>query len=256
MCGVTLSSVVEAKVLKCFFPWCNVGEPCIPCIISNQSIGAEHDLKFDTFGAKITCFMFVSTYMSHFPNKLFKDFPALISIKLDNNQLRTWKREYLIGASHLKTLEIKTNPIEHFSGDSFSEALRLESLNIINTNMKSIDPNIFAPLKNLKTLGLQRHKFNNSLSADVFRKAQKLVSINLSFTDIEKFPDRIFDYNKKLQKLFLHSNVLATFDASLIFPDLRPLQICIAGLDSSKVKNIPRIYISQIPMIKFDEFCI
>lgn len=210
--SITLEPALE-PAFECTYPRCLVDEARSICHIRNEHIGDETNIKFNV-DATLSCIDFPATNMSSFPNQvfetfpnqLFETFPDLLRVTLDSNGLKVWKRSFLKDANCLTHLGIYRNPISYFESSSFSRASNLKELNITESEIKAINPNMFQSLPNLVSLTLTNHNFSQNLLDDVFDNlSHSLQSLNLCNSKLSKIPAGIKNL-KKLEVIFLSNN--------------------------------------------------
>lgn len=205
------------------------------CTINKQKFTTEdeafivtsEDGKFFSDNHELKQVIFEDTKMSFVPTEIFKIFPNLRKLSLEQTGLRNWKRKNLEGARNLKSLVIWSSLIEEFDEESFAEVPRLESLSIWMSEMRIINPAMLRPLTHLKELDL-RHNFLILLTENAFDPIAATASyINLSRTFLERIPPGIFKKFKKLVEVDLSENNLLPIDANLTFPaTLQKVSVC------------------------------
>lgn len=90
----------------------------------------------------------------------------------------------------------------------------LESLTLINNNIKELPLGIFDNFNNLHEIFLNGNQINN-LKPEIFNKTKKLRNLNLSKNYIKYLPKRLFEKLNNLFFLDLSSNDIETIEAGI-----------------------------------------
>jgi hypothetical protein len=181
------------------------------------------------FNLEVKQMQIFDSRMKSLPDLIFKTFPNL-QVLFVNANLSSWNKNYLKGASNLKTLYIYENGIKTFWERAFEEVPQLEFLWIEKTKMTEIKPNMFKPLKNLKSLTIRNHKLSGgSIPIGTFNALQNsLVSLDISMNSIKNFPEGFFLNFTSLETLNIDGNRLnQTINAtSTLPPNLKFISVC------------------------------
>lgn len=143
---------------------------------------------------------------------------------LDNNDFKVIPSGSLNGPESLKILSIRSNHIgkqlfyacasnkkyaiaDSIKLDSFSVQLNLESIDLTDNLLATIESGAFAKRENLKTLKLAHNRLTK-FNSDVFTGAEKLASLDLSNNFIGEFPSVALKTFENLRYLNLSSNLI------------------------------------------------
>lgn len=145
---------------------------------------------------------------------------------LDNNDFKVIPSGSLNGPESLKILSIRSNHIgtqlfyvtyvlvikkyaiaDSIKLDSFSVQLNLESIDLTDNLLATIESGAFAKRENLKTLKLAHNRLTK-FNSDVFTGAEKLASLDLSNNFIGEFPSVTLKTFENLRYLNLSSNLI------------------------------------------------
>lgn len=206
------------------------------CTISDQEVPLNDEIVLDsrdngnlfTSNHEVKEILMENLNISYVPNQIFKIFPNVEILSLEQIALKGWSKEYLEGANKLEKLIIWSSLIEDFEDGAFAEAPQLSSLSIWMSQMKTISPGMFQNLTNLIEVDLRHNNNFIFLLDNAFDFITSTVSyINLSRTDLEKVPTGIFKKCRKLVEVDLTENNLVPINASETFPEsLKKLSIC------------------------------
>lgn len=157
----------------------------------------------------------------------FESFHIFQELYLDNNDFKVIPSGSLNGPESLKILSIRSNHIGTYNYhniilcssntsyalvdliklDSFSVQLNLETIDLTDNLVATIESGAFAKRDNLKTLKLGHNRLTK-FNSDVFNGAEKLVSLDLSNNFIGEFPSVALKTFEKLRYLNLSSNLI------------------------------------------------
>lgn len=223
----------STKALKCRYTQNYKDE--YMCTIDNQHFSLEDEVTFDTTNNgkmftnnhEVLQIVFDDVKLSYVPNQIFKIFPNVETLFLEQTGLTNWKREFLEGAKRLKTLSIWSSFIKYFGEEAFAEVPQLSSLSIWMSEIRTLSPEMFKHFTNLTELDLRQNIFIY-LPDNAFDPVAATVSyINLSRTNLEKIPLRMFKKFGMLVELDLTENNLLPIDASRTFPEkLQKVSVC------------------------------
>ena len=212
------------------------------CIIEGQEFSEEEELFFNnrekgpffTEDEEVLEIVFNEMNMTYVPNLIFKIYPNVKTLFLDQTNLKSWKRNYLEGARRLKTLRIWSSSIAQFDGEAFAEVPQLNSLSIWMSDMRTINAAMFKHFTNLIELDLRHNIFVN-LPGNAFHLIASTVAyINLSRTNLEKIPSGMFVNFERLVELDLSENNLLPINASTTLPyGLQKLHVCELMLENN-----------------------
>lgn len=205
------------------------------CTIEGQEFSREEHLNLDTRddgnffsnNHEVVKIVFNDMNMTFVPNVIFKIFPNVKTLFLEQTNLTNWKRDYLEGARKLKSLRIWSSFIAEFDSEAFAEVPQLNSLSIWMSDMRTINGSMFKHFKNLTELDL-RHNIFTSFTGNAFDPIAFTVAyINLSRTNLEKIPSGMFVKFERLIELDLSENNLLPINASKTLPyGLQKLHVC------------------------------
>ncbi|XP_023939915.2 platelet glycoprotein V [Bicyclus anynana] len=175
--------------------------------LSNNALNGK-DLTPYVFdqSTRITYISYERNNMNGAPANLLHAFEDLRTLNLDRCLLRDVPE--FIRASNLKTLReliLSTNQFKKI--DDASTLIYLDNLNTLDLSdniIETIDPNSIKPLKKLKVIILRRNKIT-TLPDTLFKDMKSLANIDLSHNQIESVPVNAFR-GTSLKNLNLASN--------------------------------------------------
>lgn len=106
--------------------------------------------------------------------------------------------------------------VEHLHADAFHAQQMLETIDLSDNSISSIDSGAFNGLQRLKTLRLQSNRLS-TFNSDIFEGALNLHVIDLSQNFISEFPTVALKVFNSLRHLYLNGNIIKV--RILIDPD-------------------------------------
>ncbi|XP_044761237.1 protein toll-like [Coccinella septempunctata] len=164
----------------------------------------------------------------------FENFPELISLELDRNNLRLQENS-LSTLSKLKFISISDNHLETLQRNLFRNLSSLQKLYIWKNELRVIERHTLEGLKNLEVLELAFNKIE-TIEEGAFDFTPNLVNISFRYNSIQNVSRRMFQFNKLLEQVVLSGNPgLAIEDG--VFSDLKHLKIVDVG--GSNLTSLP-----------------
>lgn len=117
----------------------------------------------------------------------FKSLSALVTLKLNNNQIYGLESEHVFNAQkNLQTLDLGSNKLSKLHVNLFSRQKKLTILNLEKNHLLWLDAELFQPLGSLIKLNLQSNKLKH-LKLGTFKNLKNLRALSLLDNDIENW---------------------------------------------------------------------
>eukprot|EP00057_Strongylocentrotus_purpuratus_P021347 XP_011675821.1 PREDICTED: toll-like receptor 3 [Strongylocentrotus purpuratus] len=173
------------------------------------------------------------------PRGSFACAEKLESINLSLNDIAVLDPQWFDGNHCLSTLRLYQSNIHEIKTVPWN-ATNLQTLNLANNNLISVNRNTFVGLRNLKFLDLSRNHNPLDISVDAFEETsslekiimkdlvkftmtafqdlQKLRNLNLASNYITVIEKQLFSRTSSLQYLYLQNNQISTIDSFTLLP--------------------------------------
>ncbi|KAM0679562.1 hypothetical protein GINT2_002191 [Glugoides intestinalis] len=149
---------------------------------------------------------------------------------------------------NIKRLDINgIKELEKIPDLLFDGLTKLESLSLVNNNIKELQPNLFNNLQKLEYLNLSKNKLTE-LPSCVFDGLVNLKSLRLEDNNIKELQPNIFNNLQKLEYLWLYSNKLTEFPEGIL-SELRSLQEL--DLSKNEIKSFPIGFFTGLTNLNF-----
>ncbi|KAM0680529.1 hypothetical protein GINT2_001217 [Glugoides intestinalis] len=137
---------------------------------------------------------------------------------------------------NIRELDINNiKELEKISDLLFDDLTNLESLSLVNNNIKELQPNIFEKLQKLKSLWLYDNKLTE-FPEGILSELGSLQTLDLSKNEIKSFPIGSFTDLTNLKILFLSNNKLTEIPPSIL--SLTNLEAL--GIASNNLTSVPK----------------
>ncbi|XP_058054873.1 protein artichoke-like [Anopheles bellator] len=166
----------------------------------------------------------------------FGSYTNLTSLRLDNNWLTDLPKKALAGLPALKSLSISGNRLRSVRSDVFLAVTHLEWLSLSENDIKFIQPDLLEALQSLTFLNLSWNRIA-SLEGNGLQALPRLQVLDLSYNDIAQLKPATFQALEALTELRLKGNLLHTLHGNTFAP-LRALR-CL-DLSSNFFTTLPR----------------
>lgn len=148
---------------------------------------------------------FLSSNISHIPAQVFRKFPNLEYLNVNNAGLKTFPE--LPHAMELRVLLANNNQISKFDPLTFEYAKNLMILSFRKNQINSIDVKAFDGLGYLKELYLSDNKIT-ALHMNTFSSLISLQILSLSGNQLLSIDLELFHSNHQLREILLYDNKL------------------------------------------------
>ncbi len=134
--------------------------------------------------------------------------PNVERIGLTHNNIEELPANAFKGCPQLTSLDLEDNPIKVLRGDEFVQLSGLKALFLSYTNLASIAPTTFKPLKSLEQLHLGNSLAGqyNVIGKELFMKSTNLRELDLSHNNIQEIHPEAFSNLHSLASLELEGN--------------------------------------------------
>ncbi|KAM0679485.1 hypothetical protein GINT2_002328 [Glugoides intestinalis] len=129
----------------------------------------------------------------------------------------------------------------------FDDLTNLESLSLVNNNIKELQPNLFNNLQKLEYLNLSKNKLTE-LPSCVFDGLVNLKSLRLEDNNIKELQPNLFNNLQKLKSLNLSSNKLTEIPEGIL-SELGSLQEL--DLSKNEIKSFPIGFFTGLTNLNF-----
>lgn len=146
---------------------------------------------------------FVSSNISHIPEQLFRKFPNLEYLNVNEVGLKYINP--IANASDLKVILAKNNLLKKLVANVFSVSTDMETLNFRKNLIEEIDMNAFQNLGNLRELYLSDNKLSR-VHMNTFAPLISLEIIALSGNQLQSIDLELFHANLQLHEILLYDN--------------------------------------------------
>lgn len=181
------------------------------CKIKNAALHNEND-KFTVTGTHpskgrkdlgVKFLEFVSSNLSFIPEHVFKKFPNLEYLNVNNVRLKTFRP--LTSAADLKVVQANNNQLTKLDANVFCVSTDLETLSFRKNQIQEVDVNAFHNLGNLRNLYLSDNMLS-SLHMNTFAKLISLEIIALSGNQLQSIDFELLHSNSQIQEILLYDN--------------------------------------------------
>lgn len=133
----------------------------------------------------------------------------LVKLKLDHNLIYEIKENAFMGLVSLRELDLGFNLVagNAIKMKAFEEVVSLQTLNLRDNNIVSLQSGVFENLKALKSLILRGNAIK-VLSAGLLKGLAELKTLDLSENDVDDVETNAYERSPFLEKLFLNDNLL------------------------------------------------
>lgn len=191
----------------------------VSCVISDEDLTYVTDVTFDTGNLSpgdFTHLDIVNSPMTDFPRGIFPTF-SFKGLMLEENGLKEWKAEYLLGGLELSELIVTKNLIQKLNSIVFIAAPHLSCIDFSHNQISYISPNAFYGLEYLEELSLKGNKLGPELKAETFLSMPKTLEIiDLSENEIRKIEHGVFRTLRNLKEIYLYKNEFQEFDENIL----------------------------------------
>ena len=166
---------------------------------------------------------FSGIVVSFIPTQVFKAFPGLMVLSIDEANLREILPNSFTGASELTYIYGYSNKVTALGPNSFAGASKMELINMHNNRINTIHILAFSGLSKLKYLYLNG---NNIVYIDyrTFYGLTNLIHLHLSKNKLVEIDLKTFSKLKKLEILLLESNSCINQNYTIINEDFKDVE--------------------------------
>lgn len=169
----------------------------------NNSLG-EITKRLGVTGIEILSFQSYKNLSSALVKHHLADFENLKSLTLSSNNVSFVDKDLLADLINLRVLNLRDNNL-HLVKGFFNHTPRLESLELGDNALQSIEPGTFDNLKNLTYLNLWKNHLIE-FQAGIFDELVALKTLDFNSNYMVKLPEKIFEKLEKLERLNLARN--------------------------------------------------
>lgn len=166
---------------------------------------------------------FASSHVTEFPAKIFKIFPKLKHITVENAGIRKLEQNSFEGGEHIVRMDLDRNSIERLESQVFLKLRKLDVLELSTNQINYVDQEAFYQLPDLAVLSLSYNQIKEIL-VDTFKDNPRLSLLYLHYNQLEFLPAEIFKHNPALKQIYIHNNKINAL-SSETFAHLRRAHI-------------------------------
>lgn len=184
------------------------------CKIKNAILHNEND-KFTITGTHpskgrkdlgVKFLEFVSSNLTFIPEQVFKKFPNLEYLNVNNVGLKSFRP--ITNARDLKVVLANDNQLTKLNANVFAVTTNLEKLSFRKNKIQEVDVNTFYNLGNLRELYLSDNQLR-SLHMNTFAPLISLEILSLSGNQLQSVDLELFHANVQLNEVLFYDNKLS-----------------------------------------------
>jgi hypothetical protein len=148
-------------------------------------------------------------YLAYFPTGVFKIFPNLIAVTMNNCYSTTLVQNAFANCKNLVSIQITNGNIPDIPAGIAQTCFKVLGMYLAQNNIVTVDKNAFIGLNDLKYLDMRNNKIT-CLSNDMFQNTPFLESINFDNNKITALSQGLFRYLLHLRIVEFKSNMITT----------------------------------------------
>lgn len=190
--------------VKCKYIWpinrCSIGHQLYTCQVTSASITQSDSRTIQSFSGNhltgksnddVVAVWFKKTVVQFFPQGLHRIFPNLISVRIDNCELKEITRDDLTGLQNLEMIYLANNQLTTLPSNLFQNMPKLKKIDFHINNLEFLSSKLMRPLMNnaLTWVDFRKNKNINALymnasnsmhpeSVDTIEELNKIIDIN------------------------------------------------------------------------------